>query len=210
MTLEADGDVLGDREGREDAGVLERASEADGGPAVGPPPGDVDTLQEDATAVEREQAGDEVEDRGLASAVGADETQDRVGLEREGDVVDRDDAAEPLGEPTHLEHRLALAVAARLLLASRHREGLDLAGSRPAGDRGRALEEHRAEDVAALEELLGGPREADLALLHEVGPLRDRQGHVHRLLDEDDSGALVVDRSHDPEELLDDRGREAE
>ena len=56
------------------------------------------------------------------------------------------------------------------------------------GGRG-PLEEHRADDVVALEQLGGGTLEADLALLEEVGPLGDGEGDVDRLLDQDDRGA---------------------
>ena len=57
-------------------------------------------------------------------------------------------------------------------------------------DRRRALEEHRAQHVGPLEQLGGRAVEADLALLHEVRRLGDGQRDVHRLLDEDDRGAL--------------------
>ena len=53
-----------------------------------------------------------------------------------------------------------------------------------------ALEEHRAQHVGAVEQLGGRAVEPDLALLHEVRRLGDGERHVHRLLDEDDGGAL--------------------
>ena len=52
-----------------------------------------------------------------------------------------------------------------------------------------ALEEHGAQDVGAVEQVGGGPVEADLALLHEHGPLGERDGDVDRLLDEHDRRA---------------------
>src|SRR5207247_5352515 len=111
-----DGDVLGDGEGGEDPRVLEGATEAVRRPPVGTPAGDVDAAEEDAAGVRRQQSGDQVEDRRLAGAVGADEPEDLMGGEGKGHVVDRGDAAEAAGEPADLEHGLlgtAVAVTAR-------------------------------------------------------------------------------------------------
>ena len=47
VALEADGDVLGHGEAREDLGVLEAAAEAEGGPPVGTPAGDVLAVEQD-------------------------------------------------------------------------------------------------------------------------------------------------------------------
>src|SRR3954462_5310173 len=62
VTLEGDGDVLGDGEGREDTGVLERSTQPEGGPAIGAPTGDVRAPEPDAAAVGRQEAGYQVED----------------------------------------------------------------------------------------------------------------------------------------------------
>src|SRR5205807_8009399 len=97
VALEADGHVLGHREGGADAGVLDGAPQADGGPAVGSPAGDVPPVEGDAPGVQGQDPGDEVEDRRLPRPVGTDETQDLVLPEVEGDVVHRGDAAEALG-----------------------------------------------------------------------------------------------------------------
>jgi hypothetical protein len=69
--------------------------------------------------------------------------------------------------------------------------------------RRRPLQEHRAEDVGALEELARRTVEADLALLHEVRRLGDGQRHVHRLLHEDHGGPLVLEALHRHEQLGD-------
>ena len=66
---------------------------------------------------------------------------------------------------------------------------------------GGAGDEHRSQDVGAVEEVGGGAFEADLALLHEDGAERQVEGEVHRLLDEDDGDARLVDALHDVEEL---------
>src|SRR5688500_13618419 len=71
----------------------------------------------------------------------------------------------------------------------------------------RALEEHRSEDVGTVEELVGAAEESDLALFHEHGSLGNAQRHVDGLFDEDDRRALVMDRSHDLEKLLNDGRR---
>ena len=53
-----------------------------------------------------------------------------------------------------------------------------------------------------------GAVEADLALLHEQGPVGQRLGHVQRLLDDDHGLALVLQRPHRDQQLLDhDRGQ---
>src|SRR5207302_10106971 len=79
-----------------------------------------------------------------------------------------------------------------------------------ADDRLRSLEEDRTEDVGALEQLRRRSVVANLALLHEVRVLRDREGDVDRLLDQDDRRPARVDALHDLEELLNDERRETE
>ena len=83
----------------------------------------------------------------------------------------------------------SLAVAVRRRRPSA-RGRLARRGSRPSVGPAGALEEHRAEEVGPLEEVGGGPGEPDLALLHEVRRLGHGERHVHRLLHEDDRGAL--------------------
>ena len=51
---------------------------------------------DDAAAVGSLEAGDEVEERGLAGAVVADEADDASGWDVQVDVVDGDDPSEPL------------------------------------------------------------------------------------------------------------------
>src|SRR5262249_39606724 len=52
------------------------------------------------------EAGDAVEDRGLAGAVGSDERGDVSALRRETDVIDRDEAAEPHAQVLDGEDRI--------------------------------------------------------------------------------------------------------
>ena len=64
---------------------------------------DLGALEPDRAGVGAVDAGDDVEQRGLARAVGADEAQDLAPLDREIDPVERGHAAEFLGEPAHFE-----------------------------------------------------------------------------------------------------------
>src|SRR5712691_2300763 len=67
----------------------------------------VDALapEEDAAGVAPLEAGDAVEERRLAGAVGTDEAVDPAGLEAQRDAVDRGDAAEALLDAVDLERR---------------------------------------------------------------------------------------------------------
>ncbi len=56
-------------------------------------------------AVDRQHAGDAVDERRLAGAVRADEAEALAGLDRQGHAVQRREAAEALDEPLHLEQR---------------------------------------------------------------------------------------------------------
>jgi hypothetical protein len=87
-----------------------------------------------------------------------------------------------------------------------------VAGRGPCGAEAgrRPLQEHRAEDVGAFEQLGRRAPEADLALLEEHGGVGHLQGDVDRLLDEDDRGPGGHDVAHEREELGDDRGRQTE
>ena len=65
--------------------------------------GDLGAFEPDQAGVGAVDAGDDVEQRGLARAVGTDEAQDLAALDREIDPVERGDAAELFGEPAHFE-----------------------------------------------------------------------------------------------------------
>src|SRR5260370_995771 len=66
--------------------------------------------------------------------------------------------------------------------------------ARAAAGAGTTPHEHGADEVGAGHQLVDRAREADLALLHEHGPLGNGQRHVERLLDQDHGRALGVDR----------------
>ena len=62
------------------------------------------TLEADGPRVGRQRAGEEVEDRALARAVGPDQPDDLAPLDRERDVVHGGEAAEALGQPLDGQH----------------------------------------------------------------------------------------------------------
>src|SRR5574341_851985 len=84
-------------------------------------------VEHDAARVAPLDAGDAVEERGLAGAVRADEAVDSPGLEAEGDPVHRGDTAEVLREAVDLEDRRRQ----QIVLGSRY-----LTWSRPSTPRG--------------------------------------------------------------------------
>src|SRR5690606_21121922 len=72
--------------------------------------GDLDGVADgDGAAVGRLLADDDLERRGLAHTVGADDADDAVGRQGEGQVLDEDAVAEPLGEVLDLDHGAAQA-----------------------------------------------------------------------------------------------------
>ena len=105
----ADEDVLRHRQVGEDHGFL-----VDGrhGVRLGVEGAvDVDRLavDEDVADVRLDDAGHDLDERRLAGTVLAQERMDLAGDEVEGDVVERLDLAEALGDAAHLQDRLARA-----------------------------------------------------------------------------------------------------
>src|SRR5437867_1179842 len=96
-------DVVERRHVLEEADVLERPRDSERGHLVRARAGDLPILEEDSAAGRREDAGDAVEERGLAGAVGADEREDLAALHVEGHVVDGQESAEPLRDVVHPE-----------------------------------------------------------------------------------------------------------
>src|SRR6185295_16372907 len=90
---------------REDAGDLERSRDATSAARGCGERGDVVAAEEHAASGRRQQPRDQVEERGLASAVRPDDRPQLAGLDREADAVDGLQGAEGAPEPTRLEHR---------------------------------------------------------------------------------------------------------
>jgi len=83
---------------------LKGAADAVAGDIVRAVAGDVAAIQGDAPGVAAIEAVDAVHDRGLARAVDADHAEDGVARHREGEFVDRDEAAETLDQALDREH----------------------------------------------------------------------------------------------------------
>jgi hypothetical protein len=158
-------------------------------------------LQPDRAAVLRQVAADHVEDRGLAGAVRADEAEDLVLVQGERHVGDGADAAEPLRQPGHLEHRPDRSLLRRLALRS---DAVAVSACSPMPLLAPCRKTERRMSSRSSSSAVG-PGEAHLALLHEVRPGRDGERHVDGLLDQDDRAAGRVDLAHDLEQLADDR-----
>ena len=65
--------------------------------------GDVAPVEHDAAGARRELPGQEIEQRRLAGAVGADDRVQAAGLDAQADIVDRGKRAERLGQVLCLE-----------------------------------------------------------------------------------------------------------
>ena len=104
-------------------------------------------------ARQRQHAGDQVEERGLAGAVGADQRDDVAAVQVEADVVDGHQPAELLAHRLHVQQ----ALAARRLGAARQRRGaapvlVPRRRRQPAADEapqtvGRVLQHHHQHDA---------------------------------------------------------------
>ncbi len=81
-------------ERREELEALERAGQTEASPAVGAHVGDVRAVQAHRAPVGALQPGNDVEQRGLAGAVGADQARHHPRLGAQRHVGERGDAAE--------------------------------------------------------------------------------------------------------------------
>jgi hypothetical protein len=97
----------------EESRVLKRAADAERGDAVRLPVRDVGPGDEHASRVEAADAADRVEERRLARTVGPDQRGQRAVLERERNVVDRDEPAETFRRAFDDEPRRRLPVFGR-------------------------------------------------------------------------------------------------
>ena len=86
--LEDGADVLLDGHAAEDRGFLRQVADAEAGAAVHRHAGDVVAVELDGAVVGLDQAGDHVEDRGLAGAVRAEQADRLAARHREAGIVD--------------------------------------------------------------------------------------------------------------------------
>src|SRR6266536_1078429 len=96
-------EVFDDGQPRESSGDLKGAHEAAPGDPVRGLPGDVAPVEDDAARLGRDEAGDAVEQRGLARAIGTDEAGDGALLHVEVHAVEGVNAVEAAGQRAHLE-----------------------------------------------------------------------------------------------------------
>ena len=98
--------ILERREFAEDVGALETAPDAEPGDAMGRKPGDLAPLIEDAAAARLQLARQQVDERRLAGAVGADDGVDLARQECQRHVGDGGETAELAAQTAHHEARL--------------------------------------------------------------------------------------------------------
>src|SRR5215210_123827 len=115
----ADEDVLERGHGGEQPDVLERPGDAPLGDPVRPQLRDVPPLERDDPGRGPVEAGEHVEEGGLAGAVRPDDRHDRLAGDREVDGLDRHQAAEGLGHRHRLEDRPVLVGFGALLVHAR-------------------------------------------------------------------------------------------
>ena len=96
-------DVLGDREALKQLDVLERPGDSAPHDAAGPDADQALAFEADVAGLRRVEPRDHVEDRRLAGAVRADQTDDLALGDRERDGVECDDPAEALADVVDLE-----------------------------------------------------------------------------------------------------------
>ena len=97
--------VLLDRHVGEGLELLERAGDAEAVDAVGPQAPERPAFEPHVALVRRLEAGDQLEQRGLAGPVRPDDPEDLAGLGPERDPVVGDQAAEAPGQVRDLKHR---------------------------------------------------------------------------------------------------------
>ena len=161
--------------------------------------GDVSPIEQHPSLVGGLEARDQLEHRGLPRAVRPNEADYLSFAHSERDPIHRTVSGERLGKALDFEPRRGGGPGG----GARRPSPLRRAGRGPA-------QEHRPEDVVALQQIARGSPEADFALLHEERGFRDRQRHVHGLLDHHDCYSVVVQVTHHFEELLHNHGGEAQ
>ena len=117
--VRADRDVLAHGKTGEGLHDLEGSHEAECGDALRRHAGDVASLEEDAASIGHEEAGDEIEEGGLAGAVRADKGGDAALGEREAHLGHGGQAAEAARDPFERQHYAVLPTRRRELKRAR-------------------------------------------------------------------------------------------
>src|SRR5262249_55465977 len=107
LRLRGDPQVLGNAQPRKHALDLQGALNPEPADLVRLEPGDVAAAEKNPAAMGGEEARDQVEQRRLAGAVGADDRVQRPGSEAQADPIDRGEPAEAFGQSIETEDRLA-------------------------------------------------------------------------------------------------------
>ena len=102
-TVRADHDVLEHGEAREQGQVLKRPRNTETGDLVSIDIEEVGAIEQHLTRSRFVDPRHDVEHRGLPGAVGADQPADLVFIDRERQVVERDDTTEPHGHFSNIE-----------------------------------------------------------------------------------------------------------
>ena len=120
LALGPDHHVLDRRQPGEQADALQRAGDPEPGELVRANPVQHGLAEPHAAGVGAHEAADDVEQRRLARAVGADDADDLAGRDRQRDVVERRQAAEAHRETVHPQHlRRFVARGGALIVAVR-------------------------------------------------------------------------------------------
>ena len=103
VQIAGDNHIAEDGQVGKQADILEGPADAKLGYPMGCAAGDVCTVEDDLAAIRRINAGDVVEDGGLARAVWANQAMDFTRLQRHAEIVDGSNAAEILFHIPHFK-----------------------------------------------------------------------------------------------------------
>ncbi len=73
-------------------------------------PREIDAVEQDATGIRPLEPGDQTQQRGLAAARGAEQREEFAVVNVEGELVERDEVAEPLGDAFDAQQRTRRAL----------------------------------------------------------------------------------------------------
>src|SRR5579883_2375069 len=103
--MAADTDIVEHRHGAKQRQVLKRAADADRRHAVGRQGENAAPVEDDVAFPRRVETAEAVEQRGLAGPIRPDQAEQLAGADREGDAVERNDAAEAHADVAYGDER---------------------------------------------------------------------------------------------------------